>query len=205
MSRINRLLAAALWCAGAAWAEDGKPGLAALSAEAWQLAGWVKYSSDNRAQPFAIIDKKGARIYVFEADGRLLGASNALLGQTIGDDSAPGIGERTQTGDIAPDERTTPAGRFESKPGRNLQGEPVVWVDWDSAFAIHRLRPGSTYVKRKAALATAALSDKRQSLGCVVVPVAFYETVVQPVLGNRRAVVYVLPETRSLQATFGAL
>ena len=35
--------------------------------------------------------------------------------------------------------------------------------------------------------------------GCVVVPVAFYQAVVQPLLGSQRGVVYVLPEHRPWQ------
>jgi hypothetical protein len=35
-----------------------------------------------------------------------------------------------------------------------------------------------------------------------VVPVEFYENVVDPVLGQGRAVVYVLPENRPVQALF---
>jgi hypothetical protein len=36
-----------------------------------------------------------------------------------------------------------------------------------------------------------------------VVPVAFYGKVVEGVLGKSRAVVYVLPETRSMAEVFG--
>lgn len=42
-------------------------------------------------------------------------------------------------------------------------------------------------------------------MGCLVVPVLFYENVIQPVLGNSRSVVYVLPETTSLRVMLGAL
>ena len=41
-------------------------------------------------------------------------------------------------------------------------------------------------------------------IGCVVVPVAFYEQVVAPVLGHQRAVVYVLPEDRPVRGYFEA-
>jgi hypothetical protein len=43
-------------------------------------------------------------------------------------------------------------------------------------------------------LATPSPSDNRVSAGCVVVPVEFYATVVQPLLGLGRGVVYVMPE-----------
>jgi hypothetical protein len=62
-----------------------------------------------------------------------------LLGLARGDVSVPGIGER-KISDINPHERTTPAGRFISEPGRNLSGEDIVWVDYDAAVSMHRVR-----------------------------------------------------------------
>jgi hypothetical protein len=153
-------------------------------------------SRDHRGLPFAVVDKKNARIYVFDRAGRLRGASTALLGQAAGDGSAPGVGKHAQTGKVPPHERTTPAGRFVSEPGRNRGGEHVVWVDYDSAFAIHRLRPGASRGERQARLISATPRDNRASFGCVVVPVRFYLDVVSRVLGKGRAIVYVLPETR---------
>ena len=44
--------------------------------------------------------------------------------------------------------------------------------------------------------------DRRISLGCVVVPVAFYESVIAPTLGQSRGVVYVLPESRPAREMF---
>ena len=117
----------------------------------------------------------------------------------------PGVGEHAQSGHVPASERTTPAGRFEATPGQNISGEHVIWVDYDSAFAIHRLRPGFAYRARAGRLATTAAADKRVSWGCVVVPVAFYQQVVQHVLGASRSVVYVLPETRSVTGFMQAL
>src|SRR5256885_1350260 len=54
-------------------------------------------------------------------------------------------------------------------------------------------------------LASAQPDAQRVSAGCVVVPVDFYETHVRPMLGDRRGVVYVLPETRSVQEMFVGL
>lgn len=169
------------------------------------VADWVMESADHRGMPFAVVDKKDARIYVFEPGGRLSGSAPALLGQAVGDESAPDVGVHTQQGEVPMAERTTPAGRFTSQPGRNLDGEHVVWVDYSAAVAIHRLRPGPSMRSREARLASATPDDNRASLGCVVVPGAFYDGVVQPVLGKSRAVVYVLPETRSVRDIFGAL
>ena len=174
-----------------------------VSAEARHVAQWVIDSGDNRGAPFAIVDKKGASFFLFDAAGRLLGATPALLGLAPGDHSVPGVGERDPS-TLLPAERTTPAGRFESEPGRNHTGEPIVWFDYDAALAIHRLRPGKTQAGRLRKLASPAPADRRASLGCVVVPVAFYESVVGPTLGRERGVVYVLPETRPTLELFDA-
>ncbi|HET8745377.1 MAG TPA: L,D-transpeptidase [Ramlibacter sp.] len=178
---------------------------AGASQDARSLVGWVQRSGDAHGRPYAVVDKRGAHIYVFHADGRLAGHSPALLGSAVGDHTAPNVGAHAQTGHVPPAERTTPAGRFEAVPGENRSGEQVIWVDYESAFAIHRLRPGFSYAARSGRLATAKVDGKRVSWGCVVVPVAFYKQVVQRVLGASRSVVYVLPETRPVQGFMQAL
>lgn len=180
-------------------------GAEAASRDAREIANWALESDDPGQRPFLIVDKKEARVYVFRADGRLLAATPALLGSTRGDHSVPGVGQRAQTGQVAREERTTPAGRFLTQPGRNLQGEHVVWLDYASAFALHRVRAGSSYTARQQRLASATPLDNRVSLGCVVVPEAFYDSVIEPLLGRVRAVVYVMPETQAARELFGAM
>lgn len=165
------------------------PTVAALA-----LARQVIASADHGGLPFAVVDKKAAVLTVFQGDGQLVGSTPVLLGADYGDLAVPGVGERTQSGQLQQGDRVTTAGRFVSQPGRNLGGEPVVWIDYDSALAIHRLRPGPSQQQRATRLASADPQARRVSAGCVVVPVAFYESVVSPVLGRSRAVVYVMPE-----------
>lgn len=167
--------------------------------QAWQH---IVQAADHRGLPFAIVDKQQALLTVFDGRGHPIARTPVLLGLAPGDDITPGVGQRAQTGNVAPQERTTPAGRFEAEPGRNVQGEDIVWLDYDAAFAIHRLRPGPSKQAREQRLASPRLADRRVSLGCVVVPVPFYENVIAPVLGRGRSVVYVLPETRPLQTLF---
>ena len=176
----------------------------AASVDARYAATRILATSDHRGMPFVIVDKKAARIFVFSSDGRFGGASAVLLGLAGGDHSVPGIGTR-ELSQILPAERTTPAGRFVSQPGRNLQGEDLIWFKHSEGLAIHRLRPGAKPEKRAQRLASSTPMDNRISLGCVVVPVAFYHSVVAPIIGKSNSVVYVLPETLPVQALFGAL
>lgn len=173
------------------------------SDDARYAANWVLAGADHEGRPFAIVDKRDARLYVFNADGRLIGVTAALLGLTPGDLADPDIARRTPAS-LSFAERTTPAGRFASQPGHNDKGEDIVWVDYAASLAIHRLRPAPAYERRHERLASPSSDDNRISFGCIVVPVAFYETVVAPTLGRQRGVVYVLPETRPVQAMFGA-
>lgn len=173
--------------------------------DAARVVDWVKRTGDHRGKPFVVVDKRQARIYVHDGTGALVGQSPALLGATPGDHTVPGVGLRAQQGTVGPDERTTPAGRFDSVPGRNLAGEHIVWADYASAFAIHRVRPGSAEARRSNRLSTASARDNRVSLGCVVVSPRFYEEVVQKVMGTYRGVVYVLPEARPVADFLAAL
>ncbi|RYG10012.1 MAG: L,D-transpeptidase [Burkholderiales bacterium] len=195
-------MAAVAHCSACAAVDFGQE---AASADARELAHWALETQDTGRRHFLIVDKKDARVYVFRPDGRLLAASPALLGSARGDHSVPGVGLRAQTGQVAPEERTTPAGRFLTQPGRNLTGEHVVWMDYASAFAIHRVRAGTSYAARLRRLASATPDDNRVSLGCVVVPEAFYEGVIEPLLGRFRAVVYVMPEMQPARDLFGAM
>ena len=173
------------------------------SADVQKLLDWIQRSNDHGGLPFAVVDKRNARLFVFDARGALAGETAALLGSAAGDHSEPGVGQRTQSNTLKPEDRTTPAGRFESAPGQNHTGEAVVWVDYATAFAIHRVRPGRSQQARELRLGTSTPDDNRVSSGCVVVPVGFYERVVLPVLGSARGVVYVLPETKPWQELFG--
>lgn len=169
----------------------------AVSAEARQMARMAFEGGDAQGLPFAVVDKQDARLLVFNADGRLAGATPALLGLARGDDLAPNVGQMVTTG-IPPELRTTPSGRYDTQPGRNLTGETVIWVDYDAAFAIHRLRPSPASERRAERLASATPEDNRISLGCVIVTGEFFDQVVRPVLGQGAGVVYVLPEPAAL-------
>ena len=185
-------------------AGSGQVRIGALSADAALLLARVKQTRDNQAQPFVIIDKKNARVHAFSADGAATGTSPVLLGLAKGDDSVPGIGERKMS-EIKPTERTTPAGRFVAEPGRNVQGEDIVWVDYDAAVSMHRVRTANKADRRLQRLATSTVADNRISYGCINVPATFYDTYLRDTLGQHGGIVYVLPETRAVNVQFGDL
>ena len=159
-----------------------------------QLARALVARAEHAGRPFAVVDKRQAQILVFDGAGTLVGRSPALLGRALGDESVPGVGLRTQLGQLREADRTTAAGRFISEPGRNRAGEAVVWIDYAAALAIHRLRGGPDHASRYRRLAGSDPWARRVSAGCVVVPGAFYDSVVQPLLGQRRGLVFVMPE-----------
>lgn len=173
----------------------------AASDEAKFVANWVADSRDNQKLSFVIIDKKHARVYVFDASAMLIGATPVLLGAAAGDDSVTGIGQRPLN-EVLPHERTTPAGRFMGEPGTNTKGEDVIWVDYDAAVSMHRVRITDPKERRLERLASLTTDDNRISFGCVNIPVAFYENVLSPEFKARYGVVYVLPEVKSVLDVF---
>lgn len=171
--------------------------------ESQKLADWVIDSSDNNRLPFAIVDKVNARVFVFDAQGQLRGAASVLLGLAVGDESVPGIGQR-KLSSIRPEERTTPAGRFVASLERDIHGQEVLWVDYDTAVSLHPVVKGTPKERRAERLASLSVLDKRISYGCINVPVKFYEKVVSPTFTGTSGIVYVLPETRSPRDVFGS-
>jgi hypothetical protein len=173
------------------------------SAPARQIVRWATATADHGGLPFAVIDKPAARIHVFSAQAQWLGTSAVLLGAALGDYAAAGVGDKPLS-QIRLEERTTPAGRFVTEPGRNLRGEEIVWIDYDSAVSLHRLRSLKASERRGERLASAGLTDKRISYGCVNAPARFYDQVIAPLFGRNRGVIYVLPDTEPFASFFVA-
>ena len=171
------------------------------SADARHVVDWIFASRDNDGLEFIVVDKKSAAMFVFDSHARLRGSSPILLGAAVGDNSVPGIGSRPIE-DIRPEERTTPAGRYLAERGRNARGEDVVWVDYNDALSIHRVLRTHPEERRLERLASESIADNRISWGCINVPVAFYENTVRPVFMSRRALVYILPDVKSVKQVF---
>jgi hypothetical protein len=174
------------------------------SPDARRVADWIAGSRDNQGAPFVVLDKIGARVFVFDANAHLMGSTLVLLGSAPGDDSSTGIGDRPLA-QIRSDERTTPAGRFVSVPGHDETGDDVVWVDYDDAVAMHRVKVVDPRERRFERIATNSVADKRISNGCINVPIAFYDQFIASTLGRAKALVYILPEVKPLQQVFPAL
>jgi hypothetical protein len=173
------------------------------SPDALHVGNWVVDSADHHGLPFVIVDKRDAKVYVFNGQGQLLGAAPALLGLGVGDESVPGIGTRKMSA-IRPDERTTPAGRFNASMERSLHGEEILWVDYDAAIALHRVVATVPRERRLQRLANPSPLERRITYGCINVPVKFFDQVVLPAFNAGQGVVYVLPETRSARNMFGS-
>ncbi|MHB8912726.1 MAG: L,D-transpeptidase [Lysobacter sp.] len=173
------------------------------SSEVKHVANWAVDSADNRGLPYVIVDKVNAKVFVFDAGGHLQGAEPALLGMVRGDRSAEGIGDQKLSA-IRPENRTTPAGRFVASLDRDLQGQSILWIDYASALALHRVIKGKPSERRAERLQSATSQDNRISYGCINVPVKFFENVVSPAFTNTNGVVYILPETGTPREMFGS-
>lgn len=173
------------------------------SADARLVARWALRTGDSGERAVVVVDKRAAKVYVFGSDGTLKGATPALVGSAVGDHTVPGVGDKP-IAEVLPAERTTPAGRFIAEPGINAGGEDVVWVDYDAAVSMHRVRPTVKAERRLQRLASPTARDNRITFGCINLPVAFYEKVLSPTVRSTGAVVYVLPETQPAAALFGA-
>ncbi len=173
------------------------------SKESRYLANWVLDSGDHQNKPFLIIDKKKAKVFVFDAKGKLRGAAPVLLGLALGDNSIPGIGNMALSS-IKPNERTTPAGRFVAALGRDPQNKEILWVDYGLGIALHRVTTTLPKERRLQRLDSTDPRERRISYGCINVPIKFYNNVVSPTFTGTNGIVYVLPDTRLVQEVFGS-
>jgi hypothetical protein len=168
-----------------------------------RMADWVVAVADNGGLPFIIIDKKDAEVFAFDAHGQILGAAPALLGLAVGDDSAPGIGEKPLSA-IPPKDRTTPAGRFVAYIGHDPGKPNFLWVDYKDNIALHRVVKGRPADRRAERLASPTPLDNRISFGCINVPVPFFEGAVLPAFKGTKGIVYILPEVKPMRDFFPA-
>jgi len=166
-----------------------------------EMVAWVSSSHDNGGLPFIVVDKAAAEVFVFGPDAQALGRAPALLGSALGDDSAPGVGDR-ELSSIQPQERTTPAGRFVAGFGAEGGKRKVFWVDFATAISLHPVIVADPKERRRERLNSPTPEDNRITYGCINVPPAFYRDIIRTTFAAKRGVVYVLPETRSMDEVF---
>jgi hypothetical protein len=177
------------------------PALAHQSSDTLKVAAWIKSSGDNLGLPFLIIDKINARVFAYSADGALRQSAPVLLGIAKSDVTPPGISGRKLAG-VLTTEKITPAGRFLSSIGNDLGPKNILWIDYEAGISLHRVVKGTPRDKRLARLASPQVNDNRITYGCVNVPSAFFDDVIEPLLQGRNAMVYILPEARSVAEVF---
>lgn len=173
----------------------------AWSDPARRMVAWIATERDNGALPYIIIDKQASSLSLFSAKGEFLGETPVLLGIGIGDDSSPGVGAKDLS-DIGPAERTTPAGRFVAKFGMAFGRQRVLWVDYANSVAIHAVITTHKQEHRVERLLSPTPEDNRISFGCINVGSSFYTKQIRPMFQKKGGVVYILPDTKPLDAVF---
>ncbi|MFT3779755.1 MAG: L,D-transpeptidase [Ottowia sp.] len=172
----------------------------AAEAAAIDFAAQVIRHTDAGGRAFGIVDKPAAALWVFDGQGRAVARTPVLVGQARGDAAPADIGTRPLAR-VRPHEKITSAGRYVTEPGRNTQGEDIVWLDYDAALSMHRVRhvPGEARTQR---LDSPGVADNRISFGCINVPASFYDRYIDPLFSRSVGVVYVLPEVKPLASVF---
>ena len=175
------------------------------SADAARVADWIASSGDNRSFPYAIIDKNTAAIFLFDAKGKLLGQAPVLIGIALGDDATPGVG-RKSLGQLGPNEKTTPAGRFLARYGWAAGRQRMLWVDYADSVGLHPIpKDAARSERRRERMLSPTSDDNRITFGCINVPAPFYARLVQPLFQKKGGYVYILPEAKPIEAVFPAL
>ena len=193
------LLLPPLWAVGQTYALPD----ANAEAHAVDFASRVIQSADAGGRAFGIIDKPAATLWVFDGRGRPVASTPVLVGQARGDVAPADIGTRPLA-KVRPHEKVTSAGRYVTESGNNTRGEDIVWLDYDAALSMHRVRnvAGEARTQR---LLSPTVADNRISFGCVNIPADFYDRYVDPMFSRSSGVVYVLPESRSPESMFNFL
>lgn len=175
------------------------------SAAVTRVVDWVAASGDNGSLPFIVIDKNNAAAFLFDAKGNPIGNAPVLIGVAVGDEATPGIGSKNLA-EIGPAEKTTPAGRFLAKYGLAAGRQKVLWVDYATSVALHPIPTGyNPKERRRQRMLSPTSDDNRITFGCINVPSTFYSKSVQPLFRKKGGYVYILPDTKPLEAVFPLL
>ena len=159
---------------------------ARASANVRQIAQWAIDSGDHDGLPFVVVDKELARLFAFDALGRLQASAPVLLGAARGD---------------APEVPATPAGRFVIDTWQSSAKGTVVMVNGDVALSLYALPSPVSPGRGPERLASDRVEDKRISDGSLHVASDFYQQFIEPLRGQT-GIAYVLPEVLPLHSMF---
>lgn len=175
------------------------------SEAASRVMTWVGGAGDNHGLPWAVIDKTQATMFLFDGKGKQVAAAPVLIGIAPGDEASPGVGSK-KLADLGPAEKTTPAGRYLAKFGLPVAGERVLWVDYATSVAIHPIpTDAGAREKRRERMLSPDPADNRITFGCINVPKAVYARQIQPLFRRKGGYVYILPDTKPVEAVFPRL
>ncbi len=175
------------------------------SEAASRVMTWVGGAGDNHGLPWAVIDKTQATMFLFDGKGKQVAAAPVLIGIAPGDEASPGVGSK-KLADLGPAEKTTPAGRYLAKFGLPVAGERVLWVDYATSVAIHPIpTDAGAREKRRERMLSPDPTDNRITFGCINVPKAVYARQIQPLFRRKGGYVYILPDTKPVEAVFPRL
>jgi hypothetical protein len=152
------------------------------------VAQWAIDTGDHDGLPFVVVDKARARLFAFDAVGRLRASAPVLLGAMRGD---------------TPEVPATPAGRFVTDTWQSALSDAIVWVNGDVALSLHSLPSRASPGRALQRLASDRVEDKRISDGSLHVASDFYQQFLAP-LRAQAGVAYVLPEVQPLPGTFSS-
>ena len=220
LKRLNALLSAVVAVVGVsamtipqdAHAQTGfstyesGPQIAGVSQEASNTINWVKATHDNNGKVFVVADKNEGKIHVVDSNGKVLDTQSAIFGRSKSNDNVA---------------NSTPSGRFKLQKAlttkasdKRVFGDDVLTLTDTvtgnnvtkkdgGVIAMHRLWNKPERVK---AINSATASDNYMSAGCINVPTAFYNSVVDNLDG---AMVYILdnkdaPKAENVQKTGNA-
>lgn len=172
------------------------------SETATRLLQWIAMTGDNGSLPYIVIDKQAAELLLFDKQGKFLGQTPVLIGIGVGDESSPGVGAKKSLAEIGPAERTTPAGRFVARFGKAFGRERVLWVDYADSVALHAVITTNKKEHRVQRLQTPTADDNRITFGCINVGTSFYTKQVRPLFQKTGGIVYILPDTKTLEDVF---
>ena len=177
--------------AEAATSMTSAAGEVVMSSAAKATLDHINETSDNGGRPFIIADKKAGKLYLMNAEGKVVETTPALFGK--------------DSSDAARTDRATGAGKYDLTYNRDQRlpsGYEGSVQSFDTGtngetFAIHRVIDIKGE-NRSGRLASATARDNRITHGCINVPAEFYNKHLDGELG---AVLYVLPETANWQGS----